>query len=177
MFEDATESRLRGIPVRRLEAAGVDVRPAPIDMEPAFNEASILVVPSSWMRAWGIVATEAQLRGIPDVASKVDGLSEAKRYVSPLLEVKAMNGDARDGNGTYIILEQDVTPWMTRLDEIMSSKERYVAVVTASFHTTREWCRELDERFMERSLLATKSTFATNPKAALTSTELHNTCS
>lgn len=46
------------------------------DIESVFAQAKILLVPSQWEEAFGRVAVEAQLRGIPVLASHVGGLPE-----------------------------------------------------------------------------------------------------
>lgn len=47
------------------------------DMKAVYAKARVLIVPSQWEEAWGRVVTEAQLSGIPVVASKVGGLPES----------------------------------------------------------------------------------------------------
>lgn len=125
-----------------------------VDMEPVYDNVSVLIVPSLWQEAWGIVATEAQLRGIPVIASNVGGLPEAKRYVGPLIEVNKIDGTFRDSEGNYVIPPQDIKPWMQELDTLLTDKDRYEAVSHAAYYTTREWLRQFDIRGMEKYLLA-----------------------
>ena len=42
-----------------------------------YAQARILLVPSVWEEAWGRVVTEAQLSGIPVLASAIGGLPES----------------------------------------------------------------------------------------------------
>lgn len=123
-------------------------------MEPVYDNMSVLIVPSLWQEAWGIVATEAQLRGIPVIASNVGGLPEAKRYVSPLLDVNKIDGNFRDADGKYIVPPQDIKPWMEELDALLTDKDRYEAASHSAYYTTREWLRRFDVRGMEKYLLA-----------------------
>lgn len=136
-----------------LEAAGVKMEDSVPDMEPVFDNMSVLVVPSLWQEAWGIVATEAQLRGIPVIASDVGGLAEAKRYVAPLVEVNCIDGRTRNQDGTYVIPEQDPKPWMHELDLLLTDKDRYEATSHMAYYTTRQWLRGFDVRGMEKYLL------------------------
>lgn len=122
-------------------------------MEPVFDKMSVLLMPSVWQEAWGLTATEAQLRGIPVIASNVGGLVEAKRYVAPLIDVNAVKGDVRDADGRYIIPEQDIKPWMSELDSLLTNKDKYEAVSHMAYYTTRQWIRDFDVRAMEKYLL------------------------
>lgn len=122
-------------------------------MEPVFDNMSVLIMPSLWQEAWGLSATEAQLRGIPVIASNVGGLQEAKRYVTPFINVNTISGQERNEKGEYVIPVQDVKPWMKELDSLLTDKDRYEAVSHMAFYTTREWIRNFDVRGMEKYLL------------------------
>lgn len=124
------------------------------DMEPVFDNISVLIVPSLWQEAWGLIATEAQLRGIPVIASNVGGLPEAKRYVGPLIEVNKIDGTKRNEDGSYAILSQDVKAWMRELDILLCDKDRYEAQSHMAYYTTRQWVRQFDVRGMEKYLLS-----------------------
>lgn len=64
------------------EAAGVSARVAfpgwlrGAELEAAFARAAVFVMPSVWPEAFGIAALEAQVRGIPVVASAVGGVPD-----------------------------------------------------------------------------------------------------
>lgn len=124
------------------------------DMEPAYDNISVLIVPSLWQEAWGLIATEAQLRGIPVISSDAGGLPEAKRYVGPIIPVNAIDGTKRNEDGSYVIPEQDIRPWMKELDMLLGDKDRYESVSHAAYYTTRQWIRQFDVRGMEKYLLS-----------------------
>lgn len=123
------------------------------DNEPIFDGMSVLIVPSLWQEAWGLVATEAQIRGIPVIASDVGGLPEAKRYVPPFVVPNKIDGSKRDAKGEYVIPPQPVKPWMDALDKLLNDKEVYDATSDMAFYTTREWLRNFDARAFEKLLL------------------------
>lgn len=122
-------------------------------MEPVWDETSVLVFPSVWQEAWGIAATEAQLRGIPVIASDVGALPEAKRYVGPFVKVNAVDPKKKQADGGYIIPENDIEPWMRELDGLLTNKDKYEAISHMAFFTTRQWVKNFDIRAMERFLL------------------------
>ena len=60
---------------RRL--GNVEIRPAAHEPARIYGDAKVLLVPSTYPEAWARVVPEAQMSGIPVVASKVGGLPEA----------------------------------------------------------------------------------------------------
>jgi glycosyltransferase involved in cell wall biosynthesis len=78
---------VEGWPVRQEQLAhyrsraaalpNVQWHPVQQDMRPVYARAAVLIVPSQWEEAWGRVVTEAQLNGIPVIASRRGGLPEA----------------------------------------------------------------------------------------------------
>jgi glycosyltransferase involved in cell wall biosynthesis len=67
--------RVRGIDLHALP--NVVVQPATRDMAAVYRRTKVLLVPSLWREAYGMVVTEAHLRGIPVLASSRGGLPEA----------------------------------------------------------------------------------------------------
>ncbi|WP_299677763.1 glycosyltransferase [uncultured Roseobacter sp.] len=55
----------------------VTLRPSTDDMRSVYRDARIVLAPSQWEEAFGRIAAEAQLSGIPVVASRTGGLPEA----------------------------------------------------------------------------------------------------
>jgi glycosyltransferase involved in cell wall biosynthesis len=63
---------------KRARAAGnITLHPPTNDMRPHYARARLLLAPSQWEEAWGRVATEAQINGIPVLASNRGGLPES----------------------------------------------------------------------------------------------------
>lgn len=60
----------------------VKIQAASEKMDDVFRLTRVLIVPSVWQEAFGLVVVEAQLRGIPVVSTDVCGLSEANRVPS-----------------------------------------------------------------------------------------------
>jgi glycosyltransferase involved in cell wall biosynthesis len=75
---------------QKLRALGnVELQPATQDMRPLYARARILIVPSRWKEAWGRIVTEAQLNGIPVLATRVGGLPESVGDGGELFEADA----------------------------------------------------------------------------------------
>ena len=55
----------------------IKLQPKCHDMKPVYSGARVLLAPSQWEEAWGRVASEAQVNGIPVIASNIGGLPEA----------------------------------------------------------------------------------------------------
>lgn len=55
----------------------VTLTPHQSDMRPLYARARLLLAPSRWEEAWGRVATEAQAHGLPVIATRIGGLTEA----------------------------------------------------------------------------------------------------
>lgn len=63
---------------QRARAAGnITLHPPTNDMRPHYARARLLLAPSQWEEAWGRVATEAHINGIPVLSSDQGGLREA----------------------------------------------------------------------------------------------------
>lgn len=63
---------------RRIRAAGnISLRGPTDDMRSVYRDARLVLVPSRWPEGWGRVVSEAQLSGIPALASNQGGLPES----------------------------------------------------------------------------------------------------
>ena len=86
----------------------ITLRRATLRMADEYAQARILLVPSVWDEAWGRVVTEAQVNGIPVIASAIGGLPES---VGP--------------GGVLIPPGSDIEVWNARLREMWCSAETY----------------------------------------------------
>ncbi|MFA3790728.1 glycosyltransferase [Aliiglaciecola sp. SL4] len=55
----------------------VKLTPKQLDMVNIYSQAKIVIMPSLWEEAWGRVASEAQVSGIPVIARAIGGLKES----------------------------------------------------------------------------------------------------
>lgn len=107
----------------------VELLGAQRDMRRAYSRARLILVPSQWEEAWGRVATEAQVSGIPVLASDRGGLSES----------------VGDG-GILIPFDAPIEQWseaLSRLWDDEVSYARYAALALA-----RSQRREIQPQFL-----------------------------
>jgi glycosyltransferase involved in cell wall biosynthesis len=99
------------------------------DVDKIYSQSKILLVPSLWGEAFGMVAFEAMVRGIPVLASDVGGLPEAKLNVDYLLPVNPVSGYRKTLDDRLlpepIIPEQNMEPWSEALRRLLHDRELY----------------------------------------------------
>jgi glycosyltransferase involved in cell wall biosynthesis len=122
-------------------------------MEEVWNTLKVLIVPSLWFEAWGIVITEAQLRGIPVISSNAGGIPEAKLGVPYLIPVAPLTGEQSAPN-QYVVKDQDIKPWQEALERLMTSQEEYKRVSNLARQKTIEWLKEIGEDAQEQWLVS-----------------------
>jgi len=79
-----------------------------LDVRNFYARAKLLLMPSQWEEAWGRVATEAQLSGIPVLASRIGGLPESVGPGGILVEPTAPLDD-----------------WLAALSRMWDDKQQY----------------------------------------------------
>ncbi|KAI0163952.1 hypothetical protein GGR57DRAFT_489673 [Xylariaceae sp. FL1272] len=126
------------------------------DMNEAWQDIKVLLVPSVWYEAWGIVVIEAHVRGIPVLCSDAGALPETMRGLNHVIPVNAIDGK-RHSDETYVIPEQDITPWVEVLNELMSDKDKYDQLSSQVRNATRDWLEQLDEAALEKWMCSSKS--------------------
>ena len=120
-------------------------------MEAAWQNMKVLLVPSLWFEAWGIVVVEAHLRGIPVISSDAGALSESMLSLEYIVPVNRIRGE-RDEEGRYTIPEQNIQPWVETLNKLMSDRAEYERVSDKVRTTTEQWLRDIDPNAVENWL-------------------------
>lgn len=129
------------------------IEPTTKNTDEIWDRIKVLLAPSLWHEAWGIVVTEAQLRGIPVIASNAGGLPEAKIGLPYCIPVKEVTGE-RHPNGDYVVQEQDIAPWVEALNKVMTDREAYESLADLTATKASEWLCGLDEHAHEKWLLS-----------------------
>lgn len=100
---------------RAAAAGNVDWRPGGSDMGAVFDGARLLLAPSVWEESWGRIASEAQMNGIPVLASKRGGLPEA---VGP--------------GGLLVDAHAPLDDWLAALDRLWGDEAEHAALSAAA---------------------------------------------
>jgi glycosyltransferase involved in cell wall biosynthesis len=127
------------------------------NVDDIFMQTRILLVPSLWGEAFGLVVVEAMLRGIPVLASNVGGLVEAKLGVDYILPVQRIESyeNRRDENGIPIpvVPDQNVDAWDTALRKALSDKAEFDRLSVDSKKAAMDYVLELSifptEQYLE----------------------------
>lgn len=144
------------------------------DIDALFRRTRVLLVPSLWDEAFGLVAVEAMLRGIPVMASDVGGLSEAKLDVPYSLPVRPIEGYTPHSDGrdvpTPVVPEQDVAPWQTALARLLDDPDHHRRVADASRQAALAFVGGVGprpfERYFEACLTGAAPDAAPSPHAS-----------
>lgn len=100
----ALEARARAL-------GNVTLQASTQDMRPVYARSRVLLAPSRWQEAWGRIVTEAQLNGIPVLATRIGGLPESV------------------GNGGLLFApEAPAQDWAEALERICTDPAQYQAL-------------------------------------------------
>lgn len=91
------------------EIPNVDISSPTEDMRSIYKDAAIVLAPSVWEEAWGRVATEAQVSGIPVIGSRQGGLPEA---IGP--------------GGITLDITAPISEWTAALRDLWSDEAKYM---------------------------------------------------
>ena len=81
-----------------------------------YDISRVIVMPSVWHEAWGCVATEAVMNGIPVLASKSGGLPEAVREGGILLDAP----ECTQRDYRCVPTDEEIAPWVEALERLLS---------------------------------------------------------
>lgn len=119
---------------RRAAALGnVRIRRWTRDIRRVYSRARLLIVPSQIAEAFGRVAAEAQLSGIPVVASNIGGLPEAV------------------GPGGILVTASDIDAWELAVSQLWESEHKYEELSKAALAHSRR--AEIQPNFIVSELL------------------------
>ncbi len=117
------------------------------DIDELYGKSRILLVPSLWGEAFGQVAVEAMLRGVPVLASDVGGLPEAKLGVDHVLPAEPITQYEPRTSDQHIpipvVPEQDITPWAAALADLVRDPVRYRQLAQQSRETAHDFVSAL----------------------------------
>ena len=70
------------------------------DVDVLLRRMAVVLAPSLWLEAWGMVVTEAALRGLPTLVSNAGGLPEAGLGCSTVVSVETVRVPEDPTTGT-----------------------------------------------------------------------------
>ena len=113
-------------------------------------------MPSLWYEGFGLIVMESMLRGIPVVSSDSGGLVEAKHgtgYVIPVHTIERYEPVFDEhAMPRPVIRENDATPWVNALRELLGDRAAYQRESRASRAAAERFVAGLDAAALERYL-------------------------
>jgi glycosyltransferase involved in cell wall biosynthesis len=137
-------------------------------MEAVWDTTRVLLMPSLWCEAWGLVVVEAQIRGIPVLSSDAGAIPEAKLGLPHIIPVKPLQRAEKDSSGHPIfdVPTQDMNAWVEALTKVMTDQEEYERLSDLCAEVTGKWALDLDARAHEKWMLAMMPNAKQMPKKA-----------
>jgi glycosyltransferase involved in cell wall biosynthesis len=133
--------------------ANVRILPNARNIEDVLVQTSVLLMPSLWHEGFGLIVMESMLRGIPVVASDSGGLKDAKRgtqYVIPVRTIERYQPVFDEhGMPKPVVPENDVSPWLDALGELLGDARAYERESAASWEAAQRFVSGLDAGQME----------------------------
>jgi surfactin synthase thioesterase subunit/glycosyltransferase involved in cell wall biosynthesis len=130
-----------------LRALGnVEVAEPVADIEEIFSRTRVLLAPSLWYEGYGLVATEAYLRGIPVLAADYGGLAESAASSNLRCPVVALRewSSRHDSTGMPVaaLEPQPIDAWARALSTIISDTKVYESERAAGQAAARAFARQ-----------------------------------
>ncbi len=92
------------------------------DMRPIYASTRALLLPSLWHESGARVIAEAQLNGIPILASNTGGSAELIDGGGKIFEIPQ---EAREKRGEVIVTENDLLPWIEEIKNLWNDEKYY----------------------------------------------------
>ncbi|WP_031500292.1 glycosyltransferase [Bryobacter aggregatus] len=134
----------------------LEVLDAVPEIDEVFARSSLLLAPSLWYEGFGLVVTEAMMRGVPVMVSAHGGLEEAaasSRYRLPVRPIERWL-PKRDETGmpVGVVEAQPVDAWARALDEMMSDEKLYANERLHVMMAARDFVKGVSENDLEALL-------------------------
>ena len=126
-------------------------------MDLILARASVLIVPSLWAEAFGMVAVDAMLRGIPVLGSNLGGLPEALLGVGEPIDVEPIRFEAgcRDFR-ERIVPVQEIRAWCEALAPLLTRGGYYRERSSVSRRTALAYVRGLSAEPLVQGLASAR---------------------
>ncbi len=150
-----------GAPQAAHAAAGIanlQIVPPAASVDVPLARMWVVLAPSLWLEAFGMVVVDAMLRGVPVLASDAGGLTEALLGTAPPIRVAhivVLPSAAADGAPDWRLRQyprQDIAPWAAALQHLLGNPAAYAAASAA--------CRAAAHAFLEQGPAALASYLA-----------------
>jgi glycosyltransferase involved in cell wall biosynthesis len=130
---------------RGIISNGVKVMPNQTDMKPVYEETKVLLFPSFWEEASGRTIVEAQLNGIPVMASQRGGILENLNGGGFLFDIP----DRCTKNYMAIPSPEEVQPWIDQLRVLLENQEVYAEAQRRAIQAAQDF---RPEKIVQRAI-------------------------
>jgi len=146
------------------DRAHLDALPNVLVLEPVrriqevLERTRVLLMPSLWYEGFGLIVMEAQLRGIPVIASDSGGLIEAKHSREFVLPVNPIRQYLPEFDEVHmprpVVPAQDYQAWTAALEKLLHDPTLYERESGGAFEGALDFVYGLNPQAMEELLLS-----------------------
>ena len=127
-------------------------------IQEVLEQTRVLLMPSLWYEGFGLIVMEAQLRGIPVIASDSGGLPEAKHsrdFVLPVNPIREYLPEFDEAHMPRpVVPPQDTQAWVRAIQTLLGDHLIYQRESERAFEAALDFVYSLDARAMEETLLS-----------------------